>query len=396
MARGLDPSAGEFRHRRSNQETLYMRFSALTLALGLALAPATAAFADTIVLDGSTGADYDAVGDGWFFAGGPAIPPDGVGDSGNNALAIALQSGVLELRAMAEFPLASLAGLTSSDVTSATLTVTIDDVLSGFGPGSAFDGTAASPFVVYHYPADGTVTVADFAPAGLAQVGLVTPGVVTDATLAVSGALPFVIDVTDELKAALTGGDAAFGALMGTLDSPTGTSLDNLAPPGVAGGALPFLTIQTIPQAPPVLSAAEQACQSNITKSGSKLVGTLLKSFGTCFSSVLKDFAPDSVVAQTTIDKCVLALDPGDPNSKLGKALAKFVSGIPAKCQGVLPADIGSPCDPVATTFAQTAACLQASHLAAAQDIVSSQYANACTLLNAVGLDADYPVVCVP
>lgn len=369
---------------------------ALTLTLGLALAPATTTLADTIVLDGATGADYDAVGDGWFFAGGPAIPPDGVGDAGNNALAIALQAGVLELRGMAEFPLAPLTGFTASDVTSATLTVTIDDVLGSFGPGSAFDGTAASPFVVYHYPADGTVTVGDFSPAGLAQVGVVTPGAVTDASLAVSGALPFVVDVTAALKAALTAGDTAFGALMATLDSPTGTSLDNLSPPGVAGGALPFLTIQTIPQTPPVLSSVAQACQTNITKSGSKLVGTLLKSFGTCFAGVLKDVAPDAVVAQSTIDKCVLALDPADPNSKLGKALAKFAAGIPAKCQGVVPADLGSPCDPAATTFAQTAACLQASHLAAAQEIIASQYASACTLLNAVGLDADYPVVCVP
>lgn len=373
-----------------------MRLRTLTMALGLALAPATLALADTIVLDGATGADYDAVGDGWFFAGGPAIPPDGAGDAGNNALAIALQAGVLELRAMAEFPLAPLAGLTASDVTSATLTVTIDDVLTTFGPGSAFDGTAASPFAVYHYPADGTVTVSDFAPAGLVQVGTVTPGAVTDASLAISGALPFVVDVTDALKAALTAGDVAFGALMGTLDSPTGTSLDDLSPPGVAGGALPFLTIQTIPLAPPVLSSAEQACQSNITKSGAKLVGTLLKSFGGCFGSVLKDYAPDAVVAQSTIDKCVLALDPADPASKLGKALAKFASGIPAKCQNLVPADIGSPCDPAATSFTQTASCLEASHLAAAQTIVAAQYANACTLLNAVGLDADYPVVCVP
>lgn len=373
-----------------------MRLSTLTLALGLAFAPSTAALAETFVLDGSTGADYDAVGDGWFFAGGPTIPPDGIGDAGAQPLGVAIIAGVLELRAMAEFPLAPLAGLTAADITSATLTVTIDDVLSTFGPGAAFDGTASDPFAVYHYPADGTVTVADFSPAGLTPVGTVTPGVVTDATLAVSGALPFVLDVTDELKAALTNGDAAFGALMGTLDSPTGTSLDNLSPPGVVGGALPFLTVQTIDLAPPVLSSAQQACQSNITKSGSKLVGSVLKSFGTCFGSVLKDYAPDAVVAQSTIDKCVLALDPNDPNSKLGKALAKFTAGIPAKCQGVLPADLGSPCDPLATSFAQTATCLQTSHLAAAQEIVAAQYATACTLLNAVGLETAYPVVCVP
>jgi hypothetical protein len=45
---------------------------------------------------------------------------------------------------------------------------------------------------------------------------------------------------------------------------------------------------------------------------------------------------------------------------------------------------------------APTPIALQASHLDAGQHIVSSPDANACTLLNAVGLDADDPVVCVP
>ena len=49
------------------------RLSRLTLALGLAVACAPALRAETIVLDGSTGAAYDSVGDGWFFAG--ATPP---------------------------------------------------------------------------------------------------------------------------------------------------------------------------------------------------------------------------------------------------------------------------------------------------------------------------------
>src|SRR5262245_20868288 len=120
--------------------------SRLTLGLlaGLALA-APALRAETFVLDSATGADYDSVGDGWFFAGPTQPPPDGVGDSGNQALAVGLITGVLELRALSEFPLSSLSGLTASQIISATVTVTIDDVLTTFGPGSTFDGTASDP-----------------------------------------------------------------------------------------------------------------------------------------------------------------------------------------------------------------------------------------------------------
>ena len=88
---------------------------------------------------------------------------------------------------MAEFPLASLAGFTAAEVTSATLTVTIDDVIGTFGPGANFDGTASSPIAAYSYPADGTVAVADFSPAGLSPLGTIAPGAITDATLDLDG-----------------------------------------------------------------------------------------------------------------------------------------------------------------------------------------------------------------
>lgn len=215
-----------------------------TLLVAACLASAMPARAETIVLDASTGADYDSIGDGWFFAGNPSIPPDGTGDSGNNALAVALITNVLELRAVSEFPLAPLAGLTPDDILSAKLTVTIDDVLSTFGPGSTFDGTAAEEIEAFAFAGDGVVTPADFAPPVSSPLGAILPGNVTDATLAVSGALSFELDVTGALKSLMTEGSSVFGALLATDDSPTGTSLDNLSPPGVAGGKLPFLTIE--------------------------------------------------------------------------------------------------------------------------------------------------------
>jgi hypothetical protein len=364
------------------------------LALGLGLAQT--ALAATIVLDKSTGANYDAVGDGWFFAGPGAPPPDGVGDLGGNALAVAFKAGVLELRAMAEFPLAPLAGITAAQVQSATVTFKIDDVISTFGPGAGFDGTASDPIAVFHYPADGVVTVADFAPPGLAQLGVVTVGVVTDATLATTGPLTFTVDATAKLKDALTAGDAAFGVLFATLDTPTATSLDDLSPPGVPGGALPTLTVETVPTTPPVLSSAAQACQTAIANEGRNFVASALKAFAGCFGLVLKD-AADSTLDPKTKTKCAGQLDPASANSKFGKALAKFTDKVVnGKCAGLKPADIGSPCDGSATTIGATAACILNGHRAAVDDIVRDQYASACTLLAAVGLDATFPGVCAP
>ncbi len=367
-------------------------------ALALALALGARARAETLVLDAGTGADYDAVGDGWFFAGAtpPLPPPDGVGDAGGQALAIGLIAGVLELRAMAEFPLAPLAGLSPSQIQSATVRFAIDDVIGTFGPGASFDGTASDPIAVYHYPADGTVTVADFSPAGLVPLGVVMPGVVTDATLLASGALPFQVDATQALKDALAAGTPAFGVLFGTTDAPTATSLDGLSPPGVAGGHLPFLAIETVALEPPVFGKAEQACQGAIAKEGATLLGAATKAFAACFQAILKDWQPDAALGAATTQKCTALLDPAAPGATVAKALARFTAKIDGKCGGLSPTAVGSPCDASAATFAQTIACLRARHLSLAQAAAASQYASACTLLSAVGLEGGYPEICAP
>ena len=216
------------------------------LILGAALTGATTSQAATIVLDGSNGAVYESVGDGWAFAKpGPPVPPfpppDGVGDLDGQLLAVANQTGVLELRALAEFPLALLTGVDPNDVLSVTITYTIDDVLGGFGPGTAFDGTASDPIDVYGYSADGTIVPADFAPAGAALLDSVATGLITDALLALSGAVSFQVDATDALQDLLAGGATHFGVLLRTGDSATGTSLDDQ---GVPGRQFPFITIE--------------------------------------------------------------------------------------------------------------------------------------------------------
>jgi hypothetical protein len=355
------------------------------LAAVTVLGMASSVRAETILLNSGSGADFDAVGDGWLFAGSPSATPDGVGDADAQLPAVGRINGTLELRAMGEFSMAPIAGLTASQIASATVTMTIDDVIGTFGPGATFDGTASDPIAVYHYVGNGTVTAADFAAPGLSQLGIVTPGVVTDASLAVSGPLPFTVDATLAVKTALTNGDTFFGVLFGTTDSPTATSLD---------GVLPYITIETVPLAPPQLSGDEQACQTTISKSGQKLAATAMKGFSTCFGAILKDVGADATLDPATTTKCAGQLDPANPASKVAKAVAKVATDVAKKCDGLVPADIGSPCDAGATTFDAVATCIVDKHLEAAEALARAQYAGACTLAIAVDLDDDYPALC--
>lgn len=362
-----------------------------TLCASLMLA--SLAGASSLTLDAASGADYDSVGDGWFFTTPPNLPPDGVGDSGNQPLAVAKISGTLELRAMAEFSLASVSGLTAADVQSATLHFRVDDVIGTFGPGAAFDGTASDPIAVYGYPADGTVTVADFAPAGLVPQGIVAIGAITDASLAISGPIDFTVDVTQLVKDRLTAADPAVGILFGTNDSPTATSLDDQSP-GV-GGLLPYLTIETVPTDPPVFGKNEAKCQAAIAKQGlgfaKKVQGELGKCLNTVLGAVSKGDAPSTVA-----EKCLKGLDDGDPKSVVAKARAGAASSIDKSCGGIAPADINAPCDAGVTTIAATAACVLDDHRRRAEQMITAEYADACTILRSVGLDSTFPEVCAP
>ena len=218
-------------------------------AAWLALAPCAAlADEEVVIATGDEGSASDAVLDGY-----PALAPlDGVGDFGGNALAVALMAGVTEERAMVELPLAPLGGWTAEDVVSAVLAFNIDDVLASFGPGTGFDGTAASSIEVHAYEGDGAVTLADFArkaPEPLAVVDTGLHGVITDSLLASAGPLFFEVDAGDAVRAALDRGAGHLGFLFATTDAGSGTSIDDLGigaggPAGVGGAALPFLTVR--------------------------------------------------------------------------------------------------------------------------------------------------------
>jgi cysteine-rich repeat protein len=182
---------------------------------------------------------------------------DGTPDFGGNALAVALKADVTELRSAMEFPLAELSDVPSEEIVAATLVFNVDDVLSTFGPGTAFNGRAAASILVHPYDGDGAVTLSDYRnrdeEAWVVDTG---PGTITDASLNGTGAVVFDVDVRDRLLAALDADVPFIGFLWRTTDSPTGTSLDDLGegssgPPGARGSRMPFLSVEIEDAEPP-------------------------------------------------------------------------------------------------------------------------------------------------
>jgi cysteine-rich repeat protein len=225
----------------------------LAIALVGGAAPARAQSRTVVIDQLDDGTVFDGIIDGF-----PNLAPkDGNPDFGGNPLSVALKTDVTELRSVMEFPLDELADVLPEDVLAATLTFNVDDVLSTFGPGTDFSGSAADTIFVHPYDGDGTAAVGDYLnrgePAWEVDTG---PGAITDTTLNTTGAVYFEIDVRDRLRAAITAGTPFLGFLWRTNDSPTGTSIDDLGegasgPPGARGSSMPFLTIEVEEPPPP-------------------------------------------------------------------------------------------------------------------------------------------------
>ena len=205
--------------------------------------------AGEITIDRGSGAVFEGLVDG--FPG--LVPFDGIADIGGNALAAALQQGVTEERGIGEFPLSPLRNMCvdASVVRGALLHFNIDDVLSSFGPGTGFDGTAAETLLVHAYSGDGQVSLSDYTNVQAAQKAVDTRvyGTITDGTLATNGPLSFSVDVTQEVRNLLVAAAGHLGIVWRTTDTPTGTSLDDVGinsagPPGVGGARMPFLTVE--------------------------------------------------------------------------------------------------------------------------------------------------------
>jgi hypothetical protein len=374
----------------------------LSLALGVLLATTSAVHADVFVIDSAAaGSLFDGLIDG-FPLPPPGTPPDGIADFAGNPLAVALQSGVTEERGIAELPLASLAGLGSADIASATLVLNIDDVISTFGPGTTFDGTAAESIVVFSYSGNGAIDLADFENVAGTPAGVVdtTPhGVITDATLATTGPLVFEVDVTDRLGALLDASATHMGFVFATTDDGTATSIDDLGlnsagPPGVRGAALPYLIVTTAASEPPLFGKPELKCQQTIGKEAGTFANTKQKEITKCLDQILKAVSKGENPAVKVAAKCAKGIDEANPASKLAKTRATSIQKIVDKCAGLVPADVGSPCDGGAATFGDVATCVIDRHQILVEQMVRASYAGACDMLVAIGLDGGFPAIC--
>lgn len=229
-----------------------------------------------ITIDDTTGADYDAILDGF-----PGLAfMDGEPDFGENALAVSLKAGVTEQRSVAEFPLPAVA--TAETLNSAAVVFNIDDVLATFGPGTDFNGRAAKHIYVDVFSADGNVEIADFKKSGGIRHTVDTTifGTITDATLRQSGRRSFRVDVTEDVHELLLAGATHAGVIWRTDDSPTGTSIDNLGdgsggPPGVGGSKMPALVLELADGTPtPTASPTPTAPPSSTSTRAATPTGT--------------------------------------------------------------------------------------------------------------------------
>ena len=342
----------------------------LACALGLTVL-AGAAHADTLVIDDTTvGTVYDGILDGFPFPP-PGITPDGTGDFTNNALAVALQTGVTEERGIAELPLASLDGLGSADIESATLTFNIDDVVGTFGPGTTFDGTAAETIVLFRYAGNGTIDLADFGNvvgAPLEVVSTTALGTITDATLAVQR--PARLRGRRDRRARCPARRFRHAPghrvhhqrrRIGHLDRQPRRRRRRPAGRRRRAHAVPHRRDRGRRTAdlrqPPSSTARRRSARA--ARSWPRPCTRRSPSASTACSAAISKAEP--LTAITT--KCTDRLDPGNPASKVGKAIAKLQSGITDKCASLAPADVGSPCDAGATTMAQVATCVVSQHM---------------------------------
>ncbi len=206
-----------------------MRIVATVASLLLATTLTASAVTETIVVDENTeGTVSDGLVDGF-----PGLAPrDGTADFGGNPLSAARQADVTETRSVMEFPLAQVAG---QPIVAAKLIFNVDDVISTFGPNTAFNGKAASTLLVHPYDGDGAALLNDYKRTDETAFSVSTgPGEITDNTLKQTGAVFFTVDVRDRVAAAVAAGTPFIGFLWRTTESPTATSLDN-----GGGGAMP-------------------------------------------------------------------------------------------------------------------------------------------------------------
>ncbi len=144
---------------------------------------------------------------------------------------------------------------------------------------------------------------------------------------------------------------------------------------------------------PAVMSKAALGCQATIAKAASGFSAAVERRLSACVNAVLKAASAGKDPAKAAA-ACAKALDPANPKATLVKARAKAATKIVKKCAAIAPAELGNPCDPDATTFAEVADCVLDLHAGRAEKMVAAEYNDVCSMLTKLGLGRSYPGVC--
>ncbi len=141
----------------------------------------------------------------------------------------------------------------------------------------------------------------------------------------------------------------------------------------------------------PALSPAARRCQAALAVVSGRFGATVYRELAKCFDAIVASVAPGA--AETT---CRQRLDPMVASSTVARARVRVEGRIAAKCAGVVPGDIGSPCDANSGTIVGTVACVLDEQSRSAQRASGATYRDACSMLAVVGLGAAFPAVCGP
>jgi YVTN family beta-propeller protein len=141
------------------------------------------------------------------------------------------------------------------------------------------------------------------------------------------------------------------------------------------------------------LTKTARSCQAVIAKGAAQLGQKEQASLGGCLLRILKDTSKHKSLALSAA-ACAKTLDPSNPNAALPKLRAAALVTIAKKCAGLTPADIGTPCDPAATTIDEVVTCVLGAQATRVEKMIAAEFNDACPLMTAIGLARAYPDVC--
>lgn len=156
----------------------------------------------------------------------------------------------------------------------------------------------------------------------------------------------------------------------------------------------PTCELQGIGEACRRFSRGERRCQEALASRGRLFAAAYHRAFEKCLKRFIKDLSGGKSTARAAA-ACRAALDAGERRATVARVRAKAEDQIAKKCNALLPADIGPPCDHDALTMDVVTACVLDGHAARVGAMVADEYHDACTILDVLGLAAGLPGVCV-